>query len=223
VELRSYELMFRNNFILWGKNITWEKELKLGLGLVRSQTYRNFTIFFQYKIVNMSKAVGGMGVGNTVDMGIGSLKSNLTKQEFLAKYYKPEASDLGGNLAIKKSFVIRPKNSLRSNHGDSLRQSHAKLFTHQQTERNKNKKKSTQSSGEGDKSIFELMKEDISDPFEKALESKATTGQIVTINMCMGMLGLFGLCMAWISYKLEYEEQFDYQLTATLFMVQNYP
>jgi hypothetical protein len=172
----------------------------------------------------MSKAVGGMGVGNTVDMGIGSLKSNLTKQEFLAKYYKPEATDGGMNLALKKSFVVLPKHSLRSIKGDSLRQSHAKLFTHSNTPQTKKKKASLEShGGDKDKSIFELMKEDISDPFEKALESKATTGQITTINMCMGALGLFGLCMAWISYNLEYQEQFDYQLTVTLFMVQNYP
>jgi hypothetical protein len=170
----------------------------------------------------MSKTVGGMGVGNTVDMGIETLKSNLTKQEFLAKYYKPEAKDEGINLALKSSFVQLPKHSLKILHGDSLRKSHAKLFTRSNT-RSTTKRKTTLLSNDGDKykSIFELMKEDISDPFEKARESKATNGQIITINMCMCALGLFGLCMAWISHSLEYFEDFDYHLTATLFMVQN--
>jgi hypothetical protein len=170
----------------------------------------------------MSKTVAGMGVRNTLDLGIGSLKSNLTKQEFLAKYYKPEAIDPEAN-SLKKKFSFLARNSPKSIQGGSLRKSHAKLFTHSKTPGTENKKKTTRSNGQGDKSIFELMKVDISDPFEKALESKATTGQIVTINMCMCMLGLFGLCMAWISYKLEYEEQFDYQLTATLYMVKNCP
>ena len=60
--------------------------------------------------------------------------------------------------------------------------------------------------------MFELMKDDNSDPFENALETKAITGQIVLINMCMGALGLFGLCSAFVSYQLEYEEDFGLRL-----------
>ena len=67
-----------------------------------------------------------------------------------------------------------------------------------------------------DDTLFDKFKKDISDPFEKAKEARATLGQINIINTCMFILGLFSLLTSGICYNFEYFEKYEQRLYVLL-------
>jgi hypothetical protein len=96
--------------------------------------------------------------------------------------------------------MIGSEKVMMKTHDHNLRQSHGKLFNRVEVREKKRK---------GPETFFDLFKEDLSDPLEKALESKATWGQMLIINKCMFALGLFGLAISSVSYQLEFYEEYD--------------
>lgn len=95
-----------------------------------------------------------------------------------------------------------------------FKKTHEKLFN-----REINVKKKSIKTDISKMSLFEKFREDYSDPFEKARESKATQGQIQIINMAMFACGLFGLLLSISAYSYEYYEDYNMRLYVILCMI----
>ena len=158
-----------------------------------------------------------------------NLNAQLTKQEFLDKFYKPldekkdsivldipksNSSDLSkmrqsvfGSLGLGK----KQKDSL-----SEFNEKHKKLFD-RNIKFSTRKKSSTDANAFQKKTnIFEALRKDYSDPFERAKESSATLGQISVVNTCMFSLGLFSVLLSVLCYSFEYDEVYDRRLYTML-------
>ena len=157
--------------------------------------------------------------------------AQLTKQEFLDKFYKPleesknpisldipkiDSTDLSkmrqsvfGSLSLSKKQKIGL---------EEFNEKHKKLFDRNIKFSTRKKNSSDLGALKQKKTIFEALRKDFSDPFEKARESSATLGQIRVVNTCMFSLGLFSVLLSILCYSFEYQEMYDRRLYTMLSM-----
>ena len=157
------------------------------------------------------KVIGGLcpsgnnsGISNVNPDG-----SSLNRIEFMDKFYQGQSNHECKINSTPKESGFKSTRTLKKNMTADLRDKHAKLFQ-RQSER--------MISGTPNKSntLFGKFKEDYRDPFEMAKHSKATVGQIKTVNFSMFALSLFGLLISAEAWKKENNEDFSTQLTTLL-------
>ena len=125
--------------------------------------------------------------------------SELSKSEFMAKFYdKPviaspkkamteslhSITSLNGNKKGLMDKTMLRRKSFVENFKDKQKCLLSKSSVADNPDQAKINKEAT---------LFEKFKKDYTDPFESAKEGSATLGQIIIVNTCMSVLGLFSL------------------------------
>lgn len=167
------------------------------------------------------KSPGGMS-NQVVNMESSNRNTKPNKPTLNTKLYvttKKDTADKANKKNKVMPLIMSAKGASKREEPGSFRVAHAKLF--KKNDPNKsiaNKKYKRNGLSCGKTTLFELIKQDISEPFEKARESKATIGQISIINNSMIILTLFSVLIGSLAYIKEFDEKFDNILYVLLSM-----
>ena len=110
----------------------------------------------------------------------------------------------GEHFPSGRGSDLKPKISLREK--DNIKQRNSERLTKQRSTGNK------KGSGECEKTLFGMMREDFRDPFENAKETRLMFSQLGVVNFIALALSLASFTVNIFSYDREYNEIYDTSL-----------